>query len=277
MKNILSIDVESWVHFYGDALKVGLPSAERKVLDSGYIIKVLHDLLNLLDVYKQKATFFVVAEIYDWYPDSIREIQHRGHEIGFHTHDHSIVTGRAVLEQQLVKSERFIEEFHPLGFRAPQIIVTPDVFSCLRQYGFKYSSSTYDDVGNTVIDGITEIPVSTFFFRSRSGHDDVFPKKLSLGRLTRQIPFGSGLFLSLLGSQIQYFIDRFNKQGKCVTIFAHPWQIFPHASMHSGRFLIKLLWRNPLCLPYVRNVHSQFEKLLKKYTFISFRDMLYGQ
>jgi len=81
VRNILSIDVESWVHFYKDALILNhsTTSVDRKVLDNNYIPIALDRIFALLKKYNQKATFFVVAEIYDWYPNTIEEILTQGH------------------------------------------------------------------------------------------------------------------------------------------------------------------------------------------------------
>ena len=74
MKNILSIDLESWIHFYEGALRTQrftFNSSERKSIDNNYIPDATTDILNLLDKYEQKATFFIVGELYDWYPNTI--------------------------------------------------------------------------------------------------------------------------------------------------------------------------------------------------------------
>lgn len=279
MKNILSIDVESWIHFYIDALKKdrNYTSLERKELDNGYIYNAIKNLLDLLDKHSNKATFFVVAEIYDWYPEVIQEIAERGHEIGYHTHTHTIIRTRRLLEDQINQSKNFINKFRPRGFRAPQIFITKDALKCLKERDFVYSSSTYDDCGVKTIEGIDEIPVSVFSFRKNKGKNDVLPKNLTFKLLSKKIPFGSGLFISLFGSRAYYFIDYLNKQNLPAVLFIHPWQLYKHEKIKGRRFLFKLLSRNPLCLPYMRNILNIFENLMKKYKFTSFKEYYYGQ
>ena len=66
-------------------------NAQRPVLLShgAYEIREgLAPLLDLLDRHEIKATFFVPGITADRYPDSIREIQRRGHELASHGHGH---------------------------------------------------------------------------------------------------------------------------------------------------------------------------------------------
>lgn len=66
--NILSIDFESWK--YGDHSRLNhLTSDERKQLDANYFYDSTFRLLDILDANNTKATFFFVAEGFDWYPE----------------------------------------------------------------------------------------------------------------------------------------------------------------------------------------------------------------
>jgi peptidoglycan-N-acetylglucosamine deacetylase len=47
-----------------------------------------NSILNTLDKYNVKATFFLVGEWCDDYPDKVKEIAKRGHEIGNHSNKH---------------------------------------------------------------------------------------------------------------------------------------------------------------------------------------------
>jgi len=275
MKNIFSIDIESWVHFYIDALKIkpdAITGGARRELDNHYIADATGKILDLLDEYRQKATFFVVAEIYGWQPDIIREIAKRGHEIGYHTHSHLVLQNKEILARELEKSKDFIAAFQPVGFRAPQIYLQEDAFAVLKQYGFKYSSSTYDSYQVTDINGVAEIPVAAFSFRQRNNLNQKLPKQLTAKLLLNKIPFGSGLFISLFGSKTAWFIDKINKHNQPAVLFVHPWQLYKTKEINSIRFKLKMLSRNPACLPYSATILNPIKKLFKKYQFTSFKD-----
>ena len=275
MKNIFSIDIESWVHFYIDSLKIkpaAITGSARRELDNSNIADAIEKILDLLDEYRQQATFFVVAEIYDWYPDVIKEIAKRGHEIGYHTHSHLVLQNKEILERELEKSKDFIAAFQPVGFRAPQIYIQNDSFAVLKQYGFKYSSSTYDSYRVMDINGVAEIPVSALSFRQRNNSSQKLPKQLTAKLLWKKIPFGSGLFIALFGSKTSYFIDKINKNNQPAVLFVHPWQLYKTREINSVPFKLKMLSRNPACLPYLATILNPVKKLFKQYQFTSFKD-----
>jgi len=278
MQNIFSIDLESWAHFYFSALKkdCDISSAEKKKLDSGYIPEAISGLLGLLDKYKQKATFFVLGEVYDWYPEAVRSIAKKGHEIAYHSHTHALIKNKDVLREELKKSEHFINEFNPAGFRAPNIHITRDAIGCLKEYGFKYSSSTYGNYNVTEYDGIDEIPVSSLSYQKRYSIDKSLPKHLTVKMLFSQVPFGSGLFVSLFGSRTSYFIERVNKENKPAILFVHPWQVCTPKEILSLAFKLKVLFCNPLCFPYTRNIQKPLETLLSRHSFTSFKELYYS-
>lgn len=61
--------------------------------DDGPYSKVTDRLLDLLDQYNAKATFFVVGNRVSSYADSVRRAVEAGHEIGIHTWEHAYLTG----------------------------------------------------------------------------------------------------------------------------------------------------------------------------------------
>ena len=60
------------------------------------------DILKILDNYNAKATFFIVGAWIDQYPDKLKNMYERGHEIGNHSNRHPIMT--------TISKERMIEE-----------------------------------------------------------------------------------------------------------------------------------------------------------------------
>lgn len=277
MKNIFSIDLESWIHFYEDSLKIKkFNSEERKKLDNGYIKKATLDILSLLDKYNQKATFFIVAEIYDWYPEIIKSIKKRGHEIGYHTHTHLVVKNNTILEKELLLSKKFLRDFKPKGFRAPLIYLREDAMRVLEKHGFTYSSSSYDEHIISSYGKISEIPVSAIPLRKQK-FSHFLPKPLTFKLLMNKFPIGGGLSIALIGSRTSRFIRNLNSQEKPAVLFIHPWQIYQTRNITSLKYKFNLLIRNPLCLPYTRNIHKDIEKLFKAHQFTSFYNYFYEQ
>ncbi len=81
-------------------------------------------LLKILDDYDVKATFFLVGEWVEKYPDDVKNIAEHGHEIGNHSSTHAHMS-QLSKEQQLSEIEdcntkvKDLTEKSPTLFRAP--------------------------------------------------------------------------------------------------------------------------------------------------------------
>ena len=261
VKNSLSIDLESSVH-----REFNLKKRDRE--DNGFTLRATYHLLELLDRYKTKVTFFVVGEIYSLYPQLIGDIQSAGHEIGFHSHKHIFLKTRKDLQRELFLSEEFLSKFKPLGFRAPRMEIQMDQLDVLKKYNFKYDSSTYNEYEKINVSGIREIPVSIAPYPFLEEKQFRFPQNLKRA-LTRGIPYGSGLFIAILGKNIKYFIDRTNKKNLPAVLFIHPWQLMPYESFFSSRNLYNL----PKII-YKKNISKTLEFLLSMYQFVPIKNLL---
>jgi len=80
----------------------GDPNVKRIALtfDDGPHPKVTEQILNTLDKYHAKATFFMLGSRVKHYPDIARDVLARGHEVGNHTWNHPVLT-KMPLEQVL--------------------------------------------------------------------------------------------------------------------------------------------------------------------------------
>jgi peptidoglycan/xylan/chitin deacetylase (PgdA/CDA1 family) len=86
------IEQPPWIYrilFPGTAWRI---NAEEKCVyltfDDGPIPEVTPWVLDLLDTYPIKATFFCVGDNVRKYPDIYRNILERGHRVGYHTYNH---------------------------------------------------------------------------------------------------------------------------------------------------------------------------------------------
>lgn len=102
-------------------------------------------ILDLLDQYGIKATFFVPGHTLDTYPAVCEEILSRGHEIGHHGYVHedpfemNLDEEKAALEKGLRTLEKI--GVKPRGYRSPGFDFSPDTLHLLESYGFEYDSS----------------------------------------------------------------------------------------------------------------------------------------
>jgi hypothetical protein len=267
----LSIDLESWTH---QQVGCSISSRFKKELDLGYIERATLDILDLLNRHNRKVTFFVVSEIFDWYPDVIQRIKTQGHEVAYHTHTHRRIRTRQDLVEELRQSRGFIREFEPIGFRAPEAMINVECFRILADYGFEYDSSSYGNLDTSIIlYGVREIPISTFrFFNSSSNLD--LPRNITKKLLCRELPLGSGFFMSALGPAARILPSSLGLQNKVPVLFIHPWQIIAHNT--SPMVSERSLFRRIAMLLYSRRCLESFLCVLSRFQTICLKDLAHN-
>ncbi len=137
---LLTFDVEEfdYLHHYHD-----------KPLHAD-LYGVSHDgarlILNLLDKYKIRATFFVTAQFALQYPPLVREMSNN-HEVALHgySHDHHYESMEEKMAFRfLSEAKKILEKITKkkvLGFRAPRMGVT--AYPMLKRLGVLYDSSLH--------------------------------------------------------------------------------------------------------------------------------------
>lgn len=102
--------------------------------------------LDLLDRREIKSTFFIPGYVMEKYPQHVREIDRRGHEIGYHGYLHETVLGtpREEEEENMAHSETLLKELTGkkfLGHRAPGSVMQKYTVDLILQRGYLYSSA----------------------------------------------------------------------------------------------------------------------------------------
>ena len=101
-------------------------------------------ILDMLERHNIKATFFVPGWTADNFPDSVRDIVKRGHEVGAHgyTHERLAELSWEFEEQVFEKSLNALKKLgvKPEGFRAPYWLISDRTIERIKQFGFKYDS-----------------------------------------------------------------------------------------------------------------------------------------
>ena len=126
----------------------------------------LPKILDVLDEYKVKVTFYVAAAMADEWPDKIKEIANHGHEIACMGYYHENLGTLSPDEQcdVLAKAKARLEEISGTsvkGFRMPAGEMTEETLKIVKELGFTYSSSLSDDDVPYVRDGsgLVELPI----------------------------------------------------------------------------------------------------------------------
>ena len=125
-----------------------LPTTDRKVwitIDDGPDPADTPQLLDLLEQHGAKATFFVIGAKAERYPQLVRDIVGRGHEVANHTYHHPAswfwFYGWGGTYREISKGagmlKRIVPQVTPRWFRAPVGMKNHHVHSILKQQGLQ--------------------------------------------------------------------------------------------------------------------------------------------
>ncbi len=231
MINALAIDTEEWFH---SELLNG------KRLPIYQTDEATIQIINLLDRYKIKASFFIVGEIAERHPELIELIYEKGHEIGCHGYTHTPLWR---LNEELFGKE--LEDFHKIiekilgkvqikGFRAPCFSLdnrTKWALKLLLDFGYKYDASIFPVKLNPVY-GINGAPTKPY----RISLNDVrkedkssplieFPAiPLKVGKF--RVPISGGFYLRLIPVPFLFWGLKKINQNQPFILYFHPWEGF---------------------------------------------------
>jgi peptidoglycan/xylan/chitin deacetylase (PgdA/CDA1 family) len=107
-------------------------------------------VLDLLERYGIKATFFIPGLIVEQRPQVVEAVLARGHEIAHHSYSHAWIinlTADKEREEMARGYEAIIRATgqRPRGWRSPAAEFSPITLSLIEEYGFDYSSNFFDD------------------------------------------------------------------------------------------------------------------------------------
>ncbi len=186
-------------------------------------------ILDLLSAQRAQATFFTLGWIAERYPQLVREIVARGHELASHGHGHERASDldEARFFEDVSRAKKILEDLGGVevkGYRAPSFSIGTGnlwAFETLARAGYRYSSSIYpiqhDHYGMPdsprfayrVNERLLEIPVTTLRFGGRN-----FPSS------------GGGYFRLLPYALSRWMLRQVNARDQEPAIFYfHPWEI----------------------------------------------------
>jgi ubiquinone/menaquinone biosynthesis C-methylase UbiE len=241
-KIILTFDLEFW-HNSGF---LGKYIPENENFPKDYIVESTEPILDLLNKYNHKATFFVLGQVAEKYPELIKRISGMGHEISSHGYSHKSLfeLNKNGLQKEIELTNNIlggITGMKPKGFRAPNFSSNkkPGQIEDVINNSFQYSSSIH--------------PLS--FFKKYNPLKE-FPPSLG-GFYFRLLPFRLYLLL----------IKTFSK-SKIPVLYFHPYELFD--------FTPKINWgpwvKRKIKYWGTKNAWKKFQALQKKFNFISFKD-----
>ena len=189
-------------------------------------------ILDLLDTYGVKGTFFIVGWTAERFPGLVKEIVTRGHKIGCHSYQHQKIYNQTPEEfrRDTQKAKDILEQASGrpvVGYRAPTYSITKKslwAFDILQELGFKWDSSIFpirhDNYG---------IPDAPRFAYKMPNHNLIeYPISTAL-LWGRKIPVAGGGYFRILPYWFtRMALKKINQQEKEPFIFyLHPWEVDP--------------------------------------------------
>ena len=117
--------------------------------DDGPHPQVTKQILQLLNKYHAKATFFMIGSRIQFYPDIVQEVQAAGHEIGNHSWSHHVLTKMSATEIQKEFESTEQALVHVIGqnskvFRPPYGIINDSVRALIPTQTVNWTIDTLD-------------------------------------------------------------------------------------------------------------------------------------
>jgi polysaccharide deacetylase family protein (PEP-CTERM system associated) len=266
MQNALTVDVEDYFHVSAFAASI-----ERSTWDArdSRVVGNTKRMLELFDEFGAKGTFFVLGWVAERYPQLVKDIAARGHEVACHGLSHRLVfeQSRQEFRAETLRSREVLEDITGaavLGYRAASYsIVRKSLWALdiLVELGFAYDSSifpvTHDRYG---IPGAERAPHRL----STPGGNVIVEWPLSTATVAGiRIPVSGGGYFRLL----PYWVTRWGlasinrREQRPFVFYLHPWEIDPEQPRVSASWLSRFRHYTNLekCEERLRRLLGEFQ------------------
>ena len=233
VRNVLTFDLEHWHTATLIRDEVSDPA--------DHIERSTRIVLDLLEAHNVRATFFVVGQVAEEYPQLVQDVATAGHEIASHGQTHSPLSELtpAEFERELAASREAIQAaagVEPDGFRAPNFSLTRETewaFSTLASSRYRYDSSLFPM--KTPMYGVRtpqrrpyRVDTAEPFHGGTDRGADLVEVPLAVTQTTPSLPIAGGFYARTLPTRLlQYGIRRLNSRGIPANVYFHPWEFNP--------------------------------------------------
>ncbi len=244
MLNALTIDVED---YYQVSAFESVIRFEDWVGYESRVNRNSQRVLDILDEYNTKATFFVLGWIAERHPELVHLIHQRGHEIASHGYAHRRIYTQAPdqFREETRRSKKIVEDIigeSIIGYRAASYSITERslwALDILVGEGYRYDSSIFP-----IWHDVYGIPRHQRFVHILNGKEQggIAEIPLSTVRVAGiNIPVAGGAYLRLFPYAVTHraILHLNRKEMQPAVVYLHPWEIDPdqpriQASWMSG-------------------------------------------
>ena len=232
MTNALTVDVEDYFHVEALAPSIG---RENWASQEPRVVGNTNKLLAIFEQFDVRATFFVLGWVAERYPQLVRDIAARGHEIACHGFSHRLVYQQSPKEfhEETLRSKNLLEDITGsamLGYRAASYSITSEslwALDILVELGFVYDSSIFPVRHDRY--GIPNAERVPHRMSIPSGASIVEWPLATANILGYRLPIAGGGYFRLL----PYWLSRWGLASINRTelqpfiFYLHPWEIDP--------------------------------------------------
>jgi len=273
IENALTVDVEDYFHVAALSKSISIEDWDKHECR---VEKNTRLLLDLFDKYSSKATFFVLGWVAERYPELIKEIDSRGHEVASHGYSHQLIYRQTptVFRNETIKSKQLLEDIVGkgiYGYRAASYSITNKslwALDILAEAGFKYDSSIFPVYHDNY--GIPGSPTHPHVLSTPNGSKIVEYPLTTYKILGQAIPVAGGGYFRLYPYCLsRFFYKKINNSGKQFVFYLHPWEVDPEQPRVKAGLLSSFRHYNNL-----DKCESRLASLLKTFNFTTMKNVL---
>jgi len=280
IKSAFTVDVE-------DGVSLAMTSFFGvKTSQSNRVIKYTTKILELLEQYNTKATFFILGKVAEVFPELVKQIDSEGHEIGVHGYNHLRFDdiSPSIAFKELNDAKKLIEDIigkEVLGHRAPAFSINKNTewaLDIIAEAGFKYDSSIMP--AKSIRYGWPNFPKNIGIIKTTSGNKIIEVPLSTIKIFKREIPVCGGGYLRLFPFAFtKYAFKRIFKK-RPVILYLHPYELdttrYPDYYFYELKktpilrsLKIRSYWLNR------KTVYKKIKKLLELYQFTKISNIIY--
>jgi polysaccharide deacetylase family protein (PEP-CTERM system associated) len=279
-KLLLSFDFEDWhqlVH-----RRLGRPDWDSSGAALERQAEAIFDLLEELGA---KATFFVLGMTAERYPDLVREIAGRGHELACHGYAHERVHSQSPDEfrRDVERCAELLEQLsgrRPLGYRAPAFSITRDTpwaYEALSELGFRYDSSQYDSP--RIPRRIRPVSTTPYRLELPSGRE-IWEFPITVWRVRgRSVPIGGGAYWRVLPAPLlRRALRQVANEHAYPVLYFHPYELDPRPlratlpESPTPRQRLLTAWKSVQRNPGRRRVADRIRAIAQEFPLVSYEE-----
>lgn len=273
LSHFLTFDVEEY--FQVEAASARLARSVWKDMPCR-LHRVIDRILEILDDFDTRATFFILGWVAENEPEIVRKIAAEGHEIASHGMEHRMLTrlSRQKFYQSICDSKALLEDLSSqkvFGFRAPTFSLlhsTAWAIDELLAAGYAYDSSVFPVRHDRY--GVPHAPRHLHYATGPSGQSIIEIPPLTFRALRNNWPIGGGGYFRLAPLWMtSHAIDLWQKQGTNAMIYLHPWEFDPDQPVLPMSRISR--WRHRVNLSHTER---KLRSLLMHFDFCSVRQRL---